>query len=533
MRMKNLNINWRQNATNNNSNSSTNNARSKQARKQSDNLVADGIKLLSKIDYEHLPEDESQIIALHQQAEHKYQQALGQYHDHPEALYNLGVLMMEKLNLKSSFHFKVELIKSAMLYASRVIELDTSGRGETAGLAHRSMALILVQHCHICCQLLQQSSWQEIFKKANYHIHEMRRILLTNKSVDAYIFEYCSLFKESFSTFLSCEHSPNPSSMSSSEFGMTMEVFSSSYNILSQNLLTEQVSGLDMDCIILQGEMISDIADYVIRAGKFVGNEVIAVHTHTKAEALLLINRIRDLSDGDTETNELIIDLIVAWFRLSFTFNSIENLEAFNACGQMYLSMVFSRLNLSTDPSNLLLLTELIALLADNVMQFWNIILGSSLLEECLCQLFTLFKSSILLNNQENVIVQAQQQYYELKNYALNSQNHVFDLSSALFQFSLSLKYIAKVIYEAISSLCSNLPQDENTREAVKISQYNLAALYWSQGLVDQCREVLHLYVQNHSKSDANELAKIHSEIVRDTEFKGIENMPWFELLFV
>ena len=115
--------------------------------------------------------------------------ALDAFPNHADALYGQGVLVLEKLEFmlgnNESFNVSIEVQRALHIFQT-VIRNDTSGRGETTGLAHRASANAITQYVDYL------SNWKVVNKEADRTpcIHALFSLM---KQCEAHYNAVCSI----------------------------------------------------------------------------------------------------------------------------------------------------------------------------------------------------------------------------------------------------------------------------------------------------------------------------------------------------
>lgn len=171
----------------------------KQAKKDAEKLVSQAVALQDKGKYE--------------EAEKLLLQALNIAPGLSTAKYNLGVLALEILdNRKKKLGDREicsEVLKAIQMFQS-VINSDTSGRGDTAGLSYRALANALSEYEEIIFDTCSKNeplsklapfaqSRESILQFALINSEKSLNILGNDKSFDEYVYEFACINQQYFS----------------------------------------------------------------------------------------------------------------------------------------------------------------------------------------------------------------------------------------------------------------------------------------------------------------------------------------------
>lgn len=205
-------------------------------KKKADAIINDGVKFL----------DRGEI----QRAKESFEHALSIYHDHPDALYNIGVLHVEELERKiESCEIDVGIsdeLLFAFQYFDRIIQLDTSRRGETTGFAYRSKANAIL-NCFV--DLKGHPERSRLLRDAYICFEKCIQISQNSHDLDTIMFEFSQLKRIDMSDHIQLYGEEYPQGELQA-FERICKSFESLSLVLNQTLQTAYSSGIDRDIII-------------------------------------------------------------------------------------------------------------------------------------------------------------------------------------------------------------------------------------------------------------------------------------------
>jgi hypothetical protein len=194
------------------------------------------------------------------------------YPNHAEALYGLGVLTLEKLDydiscrgLNDGVAIGVE-VRSALGFFDTVIVNDTSRRGDTTGLAHRSSAICILQYFkeleagRSVDKLPEVPHFVESFRKTllrcRNHFNEVCTVLASSVALDLHVVEYCTLLQDALRIH---DHHP----CTNMWLQTRIEYSNHLYNVLNRVALQSQFSnGQDRTIMMLQVETFAECLEF-------------------------------------------------------------------------------------------------------------------------------------------------------------------------------------------------------------------------------------------------------------------------------
>lgn len=224
------------------------------------------------------------------------EQALALSPDHPDALFNFAALILEEMEDSEAGEIEADLAKinESMAILQRIIAHDTSGRGEVAGMAHRSIAKTMLEyHTELTSPSLPAA---EIIASADEHITKARAILSNAQDLDCIILEHANFKKIQLSMYLTSTAPPGASARADSSPSDAVTNIIRSNAILNKALdhlqavsrtieearQTQYSSDIDIDCYRLHSETLDEFWDWFLLARSIEHFEQTMTHTEVE-----------------------------------------------------------------------------------------------------------------------------------------------------------------------------------------------------------------------------------------------------------
>lgn len=214
------------------------------------------------------------------------EQALVLCPEHPDALFNFAALILEEMEEgcgggadATSDEVDVDVCKvmESIGILERIIARDTSGRGEVAGMAHRSISKTLLEyHTELTSPVLSAA---EIISRADEHISRARDILSNAQDLDCIILEQANFKKIQMSMYLSSTAPPASPSRGDSPCDAVSTIIRSNAVLnkaldhlqavsrtIEEACQTQYSSDIDIDCYRLHSETLDEFWDWFLLA---------------------------------------------------------------------------------------------------------------------------------------------------------------------------------------------------------------------------------------------------------------------------
>lgn len=157
----------------------------KQRKKEADTLAVQAFEQQTRAQAHAAADRTTEALAANALAMQRYGAVLNSQDAHLDALYNLGICELLQARLLRTTVAPAErraLRARARTRFERVLALDTSGRGEVSGLAHRTLAEMALQRARTRSD---DSAQEEAAGDACTHFAEAERLLTPRGGVDA------------------------------------------------------------------------------------------------------------------------------------------------------------------------------------------------------------------------------------------------------------------------------------------------------------------------------------------------------------
>lgn len=200
-----------------------------------------------------------------------FRNALIRSPQHADASYNLATLLIDRAGCLPIFAHD---ISTAMNILKDIISRDTSRRGETTGLAHRTIAAALVKNYTSFVLSSDLSAYESLIQDAKAHMRMACGILANHaQDLDTLLFEFCELLHPMWLSYIDiCKRTYNDSSeqLESDKYSHSVFLEKVGYMLsvvceeLSASLQTDCSSGIDLDVYLLWGEYLNDFVEHTI-----------------------------------------------------------------------------------------------------------------------------------------------------------------------------------------------------------------------------------------------------------------------------
>lgn len=250
--------------------------------KQLGTLVNEGVRFQKEGEFVKAREIFDQVLALKP--------------DQQDALYNMAVLALEEIEESEQDRPPGDLSFLAVIHESLntlrgIITRDTSGRGEIAGMAHRTIAKTLFEY-HVELSATMSSAddasrfapavtadtddCAKIIATAEHHFEKARTILHNSQDLDSIIFEHANLKKVQMGIFLSSTDNLPPrqrQTLSSATatvvrtnaiLNKALDLLSAVSSTIDDALQTPYSSDIDLDCFRLHTETLDEFWDWFL-----------------------------------------------------------------------------------------------------------------------------------------------------------------------------------------------------------------------------------------------------------------------------
>ena len=239
-----------------------------------------------------------------EQARASFNAALALKPSSADARYNLAVLALEELEdhqgAAAGSHGSdafIAGVRAAVDELKAIISADTSGRGETSGLAHRTIGKTLMEYLSELATGKQAQD--ELLRQAEEHLDKARSILQNSADLDSVILEYAALKKTQFSVFLSSTVDPPAAAVgvtagltvgstvvagsgtgtkqaggsssggggvarSNATLNRALDLLQAVSRSVDEALQTPYSSGIDLDCLRLHAEALEEFWDWYL-----------------------------------------------------------------------------------------------------------------------------------------------------------------------------------------------------------------------------------------------------------------------------
>ena len=210
-----------------------------------------------------------------------FEAALSLKPGYADANYNLAVLMLEEVEASADDrdHDDVSFmdeVRAALRMLRDIISADTSGRGETSGMAHRTIGKTILEYLRFLSEpqdgvaVSSKRAQDEQLRLAQDHMDKARIILQNSAELDAIILEYANLCKVQMSLFFASNECSGLPSRANAVFrsnvmlNRALDLLLAVSRSVEEALQTPYSSGIDLDCYRLQAEALEDFWDWFL-----------------------------------------------------------------------------------------------------------------------------------------------------------------------------------------------------------------------------------------------------------------------------
>lgn len=231
-------------------------------KKEADKHVNAGAKLMKKAEGET---GRKKVVTM-RQAKVQFEQALTFMEGHADAMYNLAIAELELTcdicnDESTSEAIILDRLTIPCDILTAILANDTSGRGETTGLAHRLLANIYCRYHE--AMSIPSGGFHHLVEKIRAHIGASVTILANHSDLDTLLFECCQLFQGMMSAHMT-------STVAESDLLSALIAVAENITFLREQvnfcLQTPQSSGIDMEVKLLDGSALIEVAGVMVSA---------------------------------------------------------------------------------------------------------------------------------------------------------------------------------------------------------------------------------------------------------------------------
>jgi hypothetical protein len=198
------------------------------------------------------------------EAQQQFESALRVHPDSISAYYGMGLLQMSTIEGRKTYESSSALkgdLATAFSHFDRVIQLDTSRRGETTGYAHRIKATAIATYLDI---LASENERPSLLQMANDHFEKAAGIMQGSKELDTVLFDYAELRIAVFDSKVSIyDKYLSRGNFDISWVAEISHLCRTSVDMLASALNTPTSSGIDKNIISSTSEVLISYWDFI------------------------------------------------------------------------------------------------------------------------------------------------------------------------------------------------------------------------------------------------------------------------------
>jgi hypothetical protein len=450
-----------------------------------------------------------------------YEQALQTCSAHADAMYNIAVATIEKLDCGcfAGRREQEETLMRCLGAFSDVVSRDTSGRAETSGLAHRAAANAIRGYFE-AIMAAKGMSESDLIGVGRGHFDAAISILSTSQELDTYLLDYGRFVLFSLERLLADSPSAAIARPFAEKLHTGRDLALAATRILGSCLQTQCHSGIDIEVYIEASEVSLTYLQFLLSSvGAELGNSIPAEFTFCVGNLIEYEKALVSLNySGEDETDTVFALKDIYEGLIKYFCVANDSRTCLRYCGDLITLCVKNNLISAADRGDCLFCIGMVVVKnVDISTSIARVSGGEKILDE-------------ELNGYINTILSyARDCAAALENTCIPSELKVTkppEVADAFLQ-------CAAVQYESCVAiaLASASPAQQDDLVAF---YFNLACIGWNLKDEGYCTKMLSSYanaliVQDPKFSDPALLSdKLRDDVTKDPDLRGVADTAWF-----